>query len=66
MFIYRIKRNGVHHDYSIEYNCKDSALKWYNEQGKKAEKISNRNLILFENSLRYREKKVFRQLSMQF
>ena len=54
MFIYRIKRNGVHHDYSIEYNCKASALKWYNEQGKKAEKISDRNLILFNNSLRDR------------
>lgn len=66
MFIYRIKRNGVHHDYSIEYDCKASALKWYNEQGKYAERISDRNLILFENSLRHREKKVFEQLSMQF
>jgi hypothetical protein len=54
MFIYRIKRNGVHHDYSIEYNSKADALKWYKEQGKELAKLSNRNLILFNNSLRYR------------
>ena len=55
MFIYRIKRNGVHHDYSIEYNCRADAIKWYKEQGKELAKLSNRNLILFNNSLRDRK-----------
>ena len=52
MYIYRIKRNTVYHDYSIQFEDKNSAIDWFKEKGRFLAKVSNRNLILFRNSLR--------------
>ena len=55
MYIYRIKRNTVYHDYSIQFEDKDSAIEWFKEKGRFLAKVSNRNLILFKNSLRVKK-----------
>jgi hypothetical protein len=55
MYIYRIKRNTVHHDYSIQYDTKEEALEWFESKGKLLEKVSNRKFILFRNSLRVKD-----------
>lgn len=50
MYIYRVKRRGVLHDYSNEYDTQEEAENWYNLHGKELSKLSNRQLILYKNS----------------
>jgi len=55
MYIYRIKRNTVYHDYSIQYDTKEEALEWFESKGSILEKVSNRKFVLFRNSLRVKD-----------
>lgn len=55
MYIYRIKRNTVYHDYSIQYDTKEEALEWFESKGSMLEKVSNRKFVLFRNSLRVKD-----------
>jgi hypothetical protein len=53
LYCYKIKKNGIYYDYSLKYSRVSLALRWYNQKGSLLEKVSNRKLVLFRNSLRY-------------